>query len=1362
MRRFLRGLLWLLVGVVALQLAGTSFIPAASAQDSPPPPPLDETGQAINQALQQAVSENQQSVLGFMIGQVEISQISYSDDGQTALLWLVLRDAQTGQQLGKEPGLAVARNLSGESTDAASWQITLQSAPDWQDQLKNLPVGLLSDELRALYLSTASTEVEPKGLLAMNGYKLPWAAGNKVMISGSVGHFLDYHSCAETACRYAYDFANGSNFPLLAAKGGKVVAYTISCENNDHNCTNYLTLQDDSTTPTSYQLYYHLAHDSIPANVRKIGAQVVQGQFIGDADNTGYSSGSHLHFHVYLTPTWANYFWGNSVDITFDDVSMNGGRPRTCFEAINHSGYGNECSTGADGKKGTGDDDWLTSGNQGSDPPTGQLNAPAAWTTINTRTMDVSGTAHDNIAVTKVQILANINGTWNEIALADINSGNGTFSKSVDLCSVSVPDGPFGLAVRIWDHEGNRAAEFTGVRQIIKNYSCGSVVQPPTPACQPTTSEKAVSLYTQTAFGGSCKKFTDSSGNTQGTFFNSAALGTLSKAGVSIQTGSTSTCAVVFDQDNFNQWGRLETITASDANLANNRTGANAIASMWVGPCNNTPDDPLLTYPGNEVDPDGNSKTTPNPAHNPTAADSLVLAWTGAFNAVNFTSDLTKDGSNYLSMSKQNIQTWPVGNLPAGSYIWSVRGYAVGDTVGNGNSLTFTVDPGSLPEGSTTLTAPFTETMEAGEGGWVHSGSWRLASVVDQARGASTAWEFNRADTGIYADSTYRAGDLTSPVISIPSNGVYYLRFKQFSDVEGPLYNGQTFSERFFDQRRLQISIDGGAFTDLQSYTGDRQGFTQIGGQAYAVWMDSPVIKLGDFQANQTLRVRFHFDTVDSAHNSGLGWVVDDVSVNTTPPALCAGDNNDVPGGSGVTSLTVGGSAVSGVICSSLAGVGDVDYFKFSTAAGTPVKIDLNAQTLQPASTLDSFVDLLDSSGQNVLASNDDETPQVLQDSLITATLPGTGTNTYYIRVKDLNYPGAGGSGSTYTLRILQNTAIQPDSVQFTRPTDPKKLAVVPFTVAVDAQDTLGGGIRQVDFYWRSPDWVNSGWVKFATVTDSSNGWSATFDPSGKDIAGSAFYAMATNVSGGTRGALVTDLAPDLTTPVSEMLGLPASIQGTAVKLAWSASDVQNDISGFEFQYRLGTGSWTTWTPSVPISPGARSAWFVGAAGAYEFKMRAVDGAGHKEDWPASREVFTTLNAACTGDGYDSGDTSASQAANLPLSTLQQHRFCQGDVDWVKFTSDNSGNPYLLRILSVSGGASAHITLYGDVSTVSPLADIQAGGVGQSVDFAFQPESNHTYYLKIVPQNAGVYGQDVLYNVGVGPGNWAYLPSIFR
>jgi len=160
-----------------------------------------------------------------------------------------------------------------------------------------------------------------------------------VRLTGSIGHVYTYKSCP-SSCLYAFDFANGTMFDVVAAKAGTVKYAVWKYENGDPNHANYIVLEDTSTTPTTYQVYLHLAHESIPVELRKVGAKVVQGQFIGKADDTGYSTGHHLHFHVHTNP---ESYWGKSVDIVFDDVSINGGRPRLCSEAKAYPELGAKC-----------------------------------------------------------------------------------------------------------------------------------------------------------------------------------------------------------------------------------------------------------------------------------------------------------------------------------------------------------------------------------------------------------------------------------------------------------------------------------------------------------------------------------------------------------------------------------------------------------------------------------------------------------------------------------------------------------------------------------------------------------------------------------------------------------------------------------------------------------------------------------------------------------------------------------------------------------------------------------------------------------------------------------------------------------
>ena len=138
-------------------------------------------------------------------------------------------------------------------------------------------------------------------------------------------------------------------FEILAAKGGYVYHWRDTCANGNPNCTNSITLEDRSTSPWTYQIYMHIAQNSIPLALKTTGIFVAQGQKIANADDTGYSTGHHLHFMVVEKATLdacVNYCFGKAVDITFRDVGINwdagtqGGRPRLASEAAWYGGTG--------------------------------------------------------------------------------------------------------------------------------------------------------------------------------------------------------------------------------------------------------------------------------------------------------------------------------------------------------------------------------------------------------------------------------------------------------------------------------------------------------------------------------------------------------------------------------------------------------------------------------------------------------------------------------------------------------------------------------------------------------------------------------------------------------------------------------------------------------------------------------------------------------------------------------------------------------------------------------------------------------------------------------------------------------------
>jgi murein DD-endopeptidase MepM/ murein hydrolase activator NlpD len=150
------------------------------------------------------------------------------------------------------------------------------------------------------------------------GYRLPWAAGQTAWLSGSTSH--DAYIPSGNA-HYAFDFyIPQTMYRLYASKAGIVWRAKWDTPNFDASGTgNYIVLQDNTTSPPTYQLYLHLAQDTSPGAFRQPGTDVAQGQYIGMADDTGRAR-HHLHFQVHTNPV----ILGRSVDITFQDVAING------------------------------------------------------------------------------------------------------------------------------------------------------------------------------------------------------------------------------------------------------------------------------------------------------------------------------------------------------------------------------------------------------------------------------------------------------------------------------------------------------------------------------------------------------------------------------------------------------------------------------------------------------------------------------------------------------------------------------------------------------------------------------------------------------------------------------------------------------------------------------------------------------------------------------------------------------------------------------------------------------------------------------------------------------------------------------
>ncbi|MEW6181456.1 MAG: peptidoglycan DD-metalloendopeptidase family protein [Chloroflexota bacterium] len=1276
-----------LILIISLLAVGASFQPVLAAGE-PPGEPVSSLPPELQAALDQRVNEIGVQSLGFLMYEPRVVNVEYSADGTLALIWFAFVDPETGQFIEGEPGLAVARLSAPAEGEKGiqGWDVTLQADEEWGETLLEVPQDLLSDELRQMYL----TPSEDKSILTttvFRGYKLPWPAGVSHRVSQSVSH----STCANWVdCRYAWDFAENSpnqNWPVLAAKGGivKRVKWDIPTRSpsacpGDGTVGNYIVLEDRSTTPWTYQLYLHLAQDSIPERLRTPGAIVQQGEYIGLVDNTGASCGSHLHFHVHTNP---NSYWGTSVDIRFDDVAVNDGRPRTCFEATNWSAYGNQCEP----------NNRYTSGNIGTNPPAGSLTLPAHGEEITSSTVLVAGTAWDDQQVTSIQIIARgLDGVWKDVGAAFTQS---PFAVEVDLCAAGIPNGPVDIALRVWDNHGNVTIQPQGLRTVLKKYNCPAAV----PAC--TLSDNKIILYSQPNYQGSCREYL---------WNGEITVPDLATGGSPVGSNNTQSIrvganvrAVLYDATSYS--GRAEAFERDDPNLADNPIGAKTASSLKVQARSFTSLNSSILYPAN-------GSSIPS-------TDSITLFMSSPL-ATAFGFTLNRDGQLYQSYDNLPFPAVSIGSLPPGNY--SVRGCAKvaasgADCADRTGWVNFTVTSASLPNNSL-KTAPYNDGFNSSNGDWHATGGWQHTG---------THWRYGNGTT--YSGS----GSLTSPPIRLPESGSPYLYFNYRYRTESPA--------PWWDQRRLQISVDGGPFSDLP-------GWGQFSNDPATAntWLSTPNIDLSAYRG-RTIRIRFYFNALDGNYNQGVGWEIENFQIAGTAPSSGCAVNPNNTSLSAARWVNIGDTLVGETLCVP----GTQMFYQFFGFQGQSIRAEVNAKVI--GSQLDPYLYLLDSSG-GMIAENDDIVYSEQQDSRIEITLPYTGI--YYLRVKAWDHPGAGGPDYFYVLRLMEfNT---PADVQFIVPAS-NWIAGGPFEVRVEV-NAQASGIEKVDFYYHAADWANSGWQLIGSDTDGSNGWSLTVNPASYGgMVGGAIYAQARGTDGQVWGDWRLNLQIDGNKPTSQLTGSLSNPGGsTAVRLAWSAQDDVSGISRVDFQYRVNDGGWQDWN----FKPAAESgvAWFLGQAGQkYEFRIRAVDRAGNVQDWPAGGQV-TTLPAACTAGSGEPGNNQQQGAAALLYETAQEHKLCPAaDRDWLRFEAE-AGKPYLFFGTPVSGGAALKLGIYDGAG--NRLYEQSAPGLGQGLSFVWSAPASGSYYLLAAPLDDGLFGDEARYSLWYGEPRQIFLPMINR
>ncbi len=136
-----------------------------------------------------------------------------------------------------------------------------------------------------------------KSVSTPNGYRLPWKPGVTMQLT---------QDCNDSCCSdhinddgYAWDFANGTAFTVVAARGGTVTHLKINSTSGcgSSSCVNDANLIVIDHGDGTHATYLHLGGMTLSAGVA-CGGTVTQGQSLAKAGTTGWSTGVHLHFQV--------------------------------------------------------------------------------------------------------------------------------------------------------------------------------------------------------------------------------------------------------------------------------------------------------------------------------------------------------------------------------------------------------------------------------------------------------------------------------------------------------------------------------------------------------------------------------------------------------------------------------------------------------------------------------------------------------------------------------------------------------------------------------------------------------------------------------------------------------------------------------------------------------------------------------------------------------------------------------------------------------------------------------------------------------------------------------------------------------
>ncbi len=1205
----------------------------------------------VEQAVLESVAAHAETRIIYATNQFLVTDIQVDDQAQWATAFLVPYNPQTGETSALEPGLVIL------NWDGTRWIPALPGDANWTTWLHQVPSSLVSPEMIDYWNSVSALTNCFLPQPVYNGFYLPYEYGKTGMLTQSLFHDLeDKTTCtqpytAASSCpqHYTYDFANVGNvqmFNVWSTRSGSVVSWKDTIPNYDHSDWNYILIKDDFYP--LYVLYLHLAQNSIPAELKTVGAHVNRARFIAVADDTGFSSGSHLHLQVEKTPpnVSGGGWFGCSVDITFNDVSINGGRPRLSKAVgggVNDTDYCYSFDVCSQFQK------FYKSGNNPGDPdaPTADFSNITSGDQFTTPVVTLSGWGADQTSgFAHAQFVAGVNGFFQPIGPVFTQT---PFTANVDICAVGAANGPLDLGIRVADKSGNEL-DLLPLRTVLQNVQCPA---PPQPACTPGPGQ--VALFADANYAGACKVF-GPAGAYQSAALPSVGVGTASS--VLVGTGAR---VGLYTLDNFA--GREETLSRSDSNLADNRIQDDSVASIIVQSVQDPPFGPQPVWPADNQVMDGSQSGT--------------FYWNSGAGDEEYQVKVTISSTEVITSSwlAEPWLSFADLNLKPGKFTWQVR--SRGQIVQPGwftptawtPARTFTLNAGAYVTNTPINLTTIDETVPNAT--WTATGWWHSSTMATPVQaGTPGYWYAGNEAIGVKNYDLKRSSSLTSAPINLPANKTAYMNFWYYYQTEGQAADVSGESPQYWDQRKVQVVLADGHVETLYQFAGD----------VMQAWKQSPYISLAKY-AGQTVRLRFYFDTIDGMDNAAgvnnnfTGWFVDNIHVDTTTPAVCSADAYEGAQGNNTPATAFALSSPFQVLSSARICQNDLDYYRFEGKRGDLVQISTDTQ-LNPPSPLDSVIELLDSDGSSVLAYNDDNPFTGKLDSWLQTTLPRDGS--YYVRVHSFSYPNVykstpadNGQSRLYDFHF----AIDPNNplVSSFSPASNTRYPKNPIQLSADVTPSVSG-LSKVEFFWHNSDWTSTNWTSLGLGVLKNGAYTLQVDPNTiGNQPDMAFYVRATNLAGGTAAAGAFHIATDTTPPVTGFDVIPPVQTSNAYQVSWNGTDALSGIDHFVIDAQVDGGAWS----SVYTSTQLTSLWRISPPGhIYGFRMTSVDRAGNQD---GSHIITTTIPSAAslcaTATDLYEPDNNPLQAHFLQPGVPQEHTFCNpsnpdfsADSDWITTT----------------------------------------------------------------------------------------------